>query len=234
MDESVVASQADAARLRVLIADHNDIVRLGLRTLLEREPDIAVVAEVGDIAELLAQLGPCAPDVVVLDAQLPGLDGQRGPARVTEAAGVVMISAVEDRDTIARAVGAGVLSYLVHGQFDLTELAGIVRRAATGQLYLTASASAAVMEFVRRDAGLGPHGGFTAREREVMDLVAQGLSNQDVAEKLAVSIKTVKNHLHRVFRQLRVTDRRSARDVWFGRPVKSPPSQTSQQDRNES
>jgi DNA-binding NarL/FixJ family response regulator len=215
----------------VLIADHNGVVRLGFRTLLEREPDIAVVAEVADSGELLVEVGRCAPDVVVLDAQLPGLNRQAIPARVTEAAGVVMVSAADDRVAIARAVGAGVLSYLVHGQFDLCELAGIVRLAAVGQPYLTASASAAVMEFVRRDAGLGPHRGLTAREREVMDLVAQGMSNQDVAEKLAVSIKTVKNHLHRVFRQLKVTDRRSARDVWLGQPMKSSPAPARDQER---
>ncbi|MFC7483567.1 response regulator transcription factor [Luedemannella flava] len=138
MNSSVVASPhrvTHGARVRVLIADHNGVVRLGFRTLLEREPDIAVVAEVGDMPELLAQVSHGEPDVVVLDAQLPGLDGQAVPARVTETAGVVMVSVADDRAAIARAVGAGVLSYLVHGQFDLTELAGIVRLAAAGQPY---------------------------------------------------------------------------------------------------
>ena len=221
---ATATATATRTRVGVLIADHNDVVRLGLRTLLEREPDITVVAEAGDSTELIARLLRCPPDVVVLDAQLPGLDARAIPAQIAEAAGVVMVSAADDRAAIARAVGAGALSYLVHGQFDLGELAGIVRLAAAGQPYLTPSASAAVVEYFRRDAGLAPYGGLTAREREVMDLVAQGLSNQDVADQLAVSIKTVKNHLHRVFRQLNVTDRRSASDVWRSQPVTLPPA----------
>jgi DNA-binding NarL/FixJ family response regulator len=205
------------------VADQNTMVRLGLRTVLEREPDIAVVAEAADCAELLDRAERLTPDVVLLDVRLPGLNDFAIPTPVMESAGVVVVSAADDRASIAHAVGAGALSYLVHGQFDVGELAVVVRRAAAGQSYLTPSASAAVVEYFRQDAALALRRDLTARERQVMDLVAQGLSNQDVAHQLAVSIKTVKNHLHQVFRQLKVTDRRSASDVWRRRSVNSSP-----------
>ncbi|OLB82550.1 MAG: hypothetical protein AUI14_00455 [Actinobacteria bacterium 13_2_20CM_2_71_6] len=150
---------------------------------------------------------------------LPEVDGLAVLADVGARTRIVVLSGVDDASVITRAVLAGALGYLVYGQFEPSELAGIVRRAAAGQPYLTATATAALVDGLRRAAS-GPvpplFDALTTREREVVELVARGLTNSDIAYQLAVSVKTVKNHLHHIFERLGVTDRKAAAQLWHG------------------
>jgi DNA-binding NarL/FixJ family response regulator len=205
--------------IRVLVVDKNRVIRLGIRTLLEGERDITVVGEAGDGREALAQIRRLAPDVVLTEVDLPEVDGVTVLIDAGERTRLVVLSGVDDAAVITRAVLAGALGYLVYGQFEPAELAGIVRRAAAGQPYLTTTATAALMDRLRGTALPLPGGGvdgLTAREREVVELVARGLSNSDIADELSVSVKTVKNHLHHIFERLGVTDRKAAARIWHG------------------
>lgn len=201
--------------VRVLVADGNGVLRLGVRALLAGEPDIEVIGEAADLGEVLDLAVRWRPDVVLLNVCMPGI-GLTVPDELVKVSRVVVITEVDEFAAIARVMAAGALSYLVYGQFEPSVLPAVVRQAAAGRPCLTAEAASAVVNWVRRDVHAG-RDGLTAREREVMDLLAEGLSNQDIAERLTVSVKTVKNHLHRAFRQLHVADRGAARALWLRR-----------------
>jgi DNA-binding NarL/FixJ family response regulator len=196
--------------IRVLIADDHEVVRIGLSRLLEATTDMELVGAAGDGEEAVALVAEHAPDVVLMDLSMPGVDGTEATRRIAAAhAGtrVVILTSFSDRDGILDAVDAGAVGYLLKDA-EPEELLRGVRAAARGESPLDPKAAGALLSAVhdRRSAA----DELTARERDVLRLVARGLPNKLIARELAISEKTVKAHLTSVFQRIGVTDRTQA------------------------
>lgn len=185
--------------IRVLLVDDQHLIRAGLRMLCESEPDLAVVGEADngrDAVRLAAQL---SPDVVVMDLRMPGVDGITATARIlAERPGVrvLVLTTFGDDDHLYPALTAGACGFLLKDAAP-TDLLDGIRRAAAGD---SAFSQEVLQRLVKRaiDAQGGstpPVPGLTAREREVLDLVAAGLSNTDIAARLHIGVTTVKTHI---------------------------------------
>lgn len=203
--------------MRVLVVDDNAVVRLGLRTLLESEPDISVVGEASDGDEALRLARQVAPDVVLLDVRMPRRDGLSAVAELSGLSRVLMLTFSDEQDGIRRAMADGACGYLVHGTFDASVLASMVRSAAAGVITLTATAARALGDADQPSTApprrhLVEH--MSPRQVEVMELVAQGRSNREIAASLFLAEKTVKNHINQIFASLGVTTRAEAIVAW--------------------
>jgi DNA-binding NarL/FixJ family response regulator len=194
--------------IRVLLADDHPVVREGLRGMLAAEPDIEVVAECGDGADAVRLAAELAPDVVLMDLRMPGLDGAAATERIACRAGAPAVLVVTTYDTdsdILRAVEAGATGYLLKDT-PRRELAEAIRAAARGETVLAPPVAAKLVTRVRRPT---PET-LTPREVEVLGCVARGLSNMEVGRALFIGEATVKTHLLRVFDKLGVNDRTAA------------------------
>ncbi len=194
--------------IRVLLAEDHPVVRAGIESLLAAADDIDVVGAVGDGEEAVASAAELEPDVVLIDLSMPRLDGIAATARIVSArpgARVVVLTAFADRERILGAIDAGALGYLLKDATP-SELLDGIRAAARGEAPLAPKAATELLaaRAGQRDAGL------TGREREVLELVAEGLPNKLIAVRLEISEKTVKAHLTRVFERIGVTDRTQA------------------------
>jgi DNA-binding NarL/FixJ family response regulator len=203
--------------IRVLIVDDNQVVRMGLRSLLDADPAIDVVGEAdngNDGVRLNAELDP---DVVLCDVRMPGLDGVGAAAQMSPTTNVVMLTYSDDLDVIRGAMAAGAKGYLVHGSHQSDEIVAAVVSAARGSSVLGPAAAAALLSDSGRHTAERPHADLlTAREVEVMDHVAAGLTNREIARTCFLAEKTVKNHLNNIFPKLAVTTRAEAVSLWLG------------------
>ena len=195
--------------IRVLVADDHPVVRTGLAQLLAQAADIELVgtAENGERACEMAR--DSHVDVVLMDLEMPGLDGIEATARIRAerpATQVVVLTSFSDRDRILDAVDAGALGYLLKDA-DPEELLRGIRAAADGESPLSPKAASAVLA-AREERRPGEQ--LTAREREVLVMVAEGLSNKLIARRLEISEKTVKAHLTHIFERIGVSDRTQA------------------------
>jgi DNA-binding NarL/FixJ family response regulator len=200
--------------IRVVLVDDHPVVRSGLAGLLATEPDIEVVGEAGD-GEAGAVLAlELQPDLVLMDLRMPVLDGADATARITAAGGprVLVLTTYDTDADILRAVEAGATGYLLKDA-PRDELVAAVRAAARGETVLAAPLAAKLMRSVRGGEQL------TARETEVLELVARGLSNGEIASELFIGEATVKSHLLRVFDKLGVSDRTAAVTVAMQRGI---------------
>lgn len=206
--------------IRVVIADDNAIVRQGLVAVLgAADSKIEVVGEAANGREAVALAREHHPDVVLLDLQMPIMNGIQAAEALSGEFRVVMLTYSDDEPRVTAAIRAGACGYLVHGRFEAEELADSVRRAARGETVLSPAIAPTVFAALRRGPEGDTHGDpheLTAREREVMTLVAEGLSNRDIAQRLVVTEKTVKNHVHNTYRKLGVTRRGQAIAHWLG------------------
>ncbi len=195
--------------IRVVLADDHALVRLGLQRLLEQSSDIEVAgtADRGDTA--VAVTTDTRPDVVLMDLSIPGLGGIEATRRIcaagTESA-VVVLTASTDPACVREAIDAGAVGYLVKDT-DPAEVVSGVRAAANGDAPFDPRAA---RELLSRSASDRPKAELTNRERQVLDLVAEGLANKLIARRLGISEKTVKAHLTSIFAALGVTDRTQA------------------------
>jgi DNA-binding NarL/FixJ family response regulator len=194
--------------IRVLLAEDHPVVRAGIESLLAVAEDIEVAGAVGDGEEAVAAAAELRPDVVLIDLSMPRLDGIAATGRILAErpdAKVVVLTAFADRERILGALDAGALGYLLKDSSP-EELLGGIRAAARGEAPLAPKAASELLaaRAERRDADL------TGREREVLELVAEGLPNKLIARRLEISEKTVKAHLTRVFERIGVTDRTQA------------------------
>ena len=201
-----------AEPIRVLLADDHAVVREGLRTFLELQDGIAVVGEAADGEEAVRTARRLTPDVVLMDLVMPRLDGvgaMRELRRTVPGARVIVLTSFADDDRLLPAIRAGAAGYLLKN-VDPGELARAVRAAHEGQALLDPAVAARLVEELAGPAGEAPRDALTPREREVLALIARGLSNKRIARELGVSEKTVKAHVGHVLAKLGVSDRTQA------------------------
>jgi len=195
--------------IRVLLADDHHVVRRGLTELLDGIVGVTVVGAAADGAEAVALSAQHQPDVILMDLSMPGVDGVEATRRVLSErpeARVVILTSFSDRERILDALDAGAVGYLLKDA-EPDELVRGVRAAARGESPLAPKAAQAVLA-ARAEAR--PAAELTAREREVLALVGEGLANKQIARRLGISEKTVKAHLTSVFQRIGVTDRTQA------------------------
>lgn len=209
----------------MLIVDDNAVIRHGVRSLLEAGEGLDVVGEAENGREAVSQAAALLPDVVLLDVRMPVMDGLTALETLRDRTRVLMLTYAEDEDVVARAVRAGASGYLVHGRFGPEELADGVRALAAGGSVVSPAVAGAVFEAAReRTSGAEtPRApaeaegyALTRREREIMNLAAQGMSRRDIAHELVVEEKTVKNHINRIYSKLGVANRAEAIALWLG------------------
>jgi two-component system, NarL family, response regulator LiaR len=202
----------DGAPIRVLLVDDHAVVREGLRTFLQLQEDVEVVGEAGDGEAALAEAERLTPDVILMDLVMPRLDGvgaMRELRRRLPASRVIVLTSFADDDRLLPAIQAGAAGYLLKN-VQPQELARAVRAAHAGEALLDPSVAARLVEAIAQPPGEAPRERLTAREREVLDLIARGLSNKRIARELELSEKTVKTHVGHVLSKLGVTDRTQA------------------------
>jgi DNA-binding NarL/FixJ family response regulator len=195
--------------IRVVVADDHPIVRAGLVQLLEEMEDIELVGMAEDGGGALAITRERDPDIVLMDLEMPGMDGIEATARIREehpGTQVLVLTSFSDSERVLDALDAGAIGYLLKGA-DPDELLRGIRSAAEGESPLAPKAATAVLA---ARAERRPAEGLTAREREVLLMVADGLPNKLIARRLEISERTVKGHLTRIFERLGVTDRTQA------------------------
>jgi DNA-binding NarL/FixJ family response regulator len=200
--------------IRVLIADDHPMVRQGLRVFLELEPDLEVVGEAADGAEAAALTAELLPDVVLLDLVMPGVDGLAALEMLAEqglAERALVVTSFGEYRSALPALRAGARGY-ISKEVDPAALATAVRAVAAGHVLLGPQVSAALVAQAVHGAGPvgqpGPQ--LTAREREVLDLIAGGHSNREIARSLNLAEKTIKTHVSNILMKLGVADRTQA------------------------
>lgn len=197
--------------IKVLVVDDHAVVRTGLGQLLATAPDLELVGEAKDGQEAVEAAETAAPDVILMDISMPVLDGVEATRRIVArdpGARIVMLTSLADNRQILDALEAGASGYMLkHAAPD--ELLGAIRSAAAGDAPLDPKAARALLDS-RRVAPADKDKTLSAREQEVLRLVAQGLANKQIARRLGISERTVKAHLTNVFSALGVSDRTQA------------------------
>jgi two-component system, NarL family, response regulator LiaR len=199
--------------IRVLIADDHAVVRQGLRTFLELQDDIEVVGDVADGAAAVERTLDRGPDVVLMDLVMPGIGGVEAIRMIRERrpeVRVLVLTSFGEDEQIFPAVTAGAAGYLLK-DVEPQELVRAIRAAHEGEALLHPAVAARLME--EFSSGQGPRSAessLTAREREVLELIARGLPNKLIARELGIAEKTVKTHVSAILSKLGVTDRTQA------------------------
>jgi NarL family two-component system response regulator LiaR len=200
--------------ISVLLVDDHALVRQGVRAFLTTQPDIAVVAEAGSGDEGVALAAQHVPDVVLMDLVMPGMDGVEATRRVRQVSPrsqVVVLTSYHEDEHIFPALRAGALSYVLK-DISPEELAIAVRKAAQGEAVLHPRVAARVIKELQglRAETPNPFTELSERELEVLRLIANGLSNAEIAARLTLSEKTVKGHVSNILSKLHLADRTQA------------------------
>jgi DNA-binding NarL/FixJ family response regulator len=219
INDSSEGKEKKKATVRILIADDHPIVRDGLKKLLLLEDDFEVVGEAGDGREVLDKVQELDPDVLLLDLRMPNLDGLsalQALQQTNKRTRVIVLTASEDKNEFVQAMKLG-CSGIVLKQTAPDLIVKSIRKVNSGEIWLDSHTTAAVMRQFQtgqeasgnsQGAGKGrERSPLSAREREIVALVAQGYKNKEMAEKMFISEQTVKNHLHNIFDKLGVSDR---------------------------
>lgn len=202
--------------MRVVVVDDNHVVRLGISSILGLSPLVDVVGEASDGVEAVTVVRRLRPDVLLLDVQMPRRDGLSVARELAGEVAIVMTTFTDASQVVHDAVEAGAVGYLVHGSFKSQELVAAVLSAAAGAGVFSAPALAS-LRLDRRPPQVvdRSHFGLSRRQAEIMDLIAGGRSNGDIAQALFLAEKTVKNHVRHIFAQLGVRTRAQAVAVWL-------------------
>jgi DNA-binding NarL/FixJ family response regulator len=203
----------------VFLLDDHEIVRRGVRDMLEAEPDITVVGEAGTAASALARIPALRPDVAVLDVRLPDGDGvtvcREIRSRMPEVA-CLMLTSFGDDEALFDAIMAGAAGYVLK-QIRGTDLVGAVRTVARGESMLDPEAASKVLARMRDQATrTDPLAGLTPQERKILELIGAGLTNRQIGEQMYLAEKTVKNYVSALFAKLGV-ERRTQAAVYASR-----------------
>lgn len=201
------------SKFKLILADDHAVVRSGLRMLLEVQPDIDIVAEAESGTEAVEKTRALRPDIVLMDIQMPGLNGIEATKQIKNLApetAVLALTMYEDDQYFFEMLHAGASGY-VPKKAAPDELLTAIRAVGRGEVYLYPSlASRLVLDYLKRaDSGDQPlvYDDLTPREREVLTVIAEGLSNAEIAEKLVISVKTVDRHRENIMRKLNLHSR---------------------------
>ncbi len=192
--------------LRVLLADDHQVVREGLRSLLSQQADIEVVAEAQDGREAVQLARELRPDLVIMDITMPSLNGTDATRQILEilpGAKVIALSMHGDRRSVTQMLQAGAVGYVLkHGAFR--DLVVAIQNVAAGQIYLSPRVQGTLVhDYLRHlHPAESPSGTLSPREREVLQLIAEGLTTKDIAERLFLSEKTIQTHRQNVMNKL--------------------------------
>jgi DNA-binding NarL/FixJ family response regulator len=201
--------------IRILIADDHAVYREGLRAVLSPEPDMEIVGEAATGKEVLERAAELGPDVVLMDIQMPGMNGIEATRRILEAnprVGIVVLTMFEDDDSVFSAMRAGARGYVLKGA-PHSQILKVLRAVAGGEAYFGPEIARRLMDFFSAPKPASPAEAFpelTTREVEILDLIAQGHTNAKIAARLFVSPRTVGNHISHIFTKLQVADRAHA------------------------
>jgi len=198
------------SKIRVLLIDDHTLVRAGIRSLLETIDDVEVVAESGDGREALELISLHRPDLALLDIGMPGMNGievARQAGRASPRTKIVVLSMYDDKTHVTQAILAGVSGYLLKGA-AVAELPMAVKAVMAGETYLTPKVSRHVVDGFRFDeaSATDPLDGLTQRQREILQLIAEGHGTKEIAGILEVSVKTVETHRARLMARLDIHD----------------------------
>lgn len=201
------------APIRVVLVDDHPVVLGGLRALLDSLPDFEVVGTATDGEAGVREVVLTKPDVVLMDIRMPGIDGLEATRRIRESASgvaVLVLTMFDDDDTVFGAMRAGAQGYLLKGA-DQAEIDRAIRAVVAGEAIFSPGVAQRVLGyFAAPPPAADPFPELTAREREVLDLMAAGERNQVIADRLFLSPKTVANHISSIFVKLAVADRSAA------------------------
>ena len=201
--------------IRVLIADDHTLFRAGMRSLLQSIEGIEVVSDTATGQETLAQAADLQPDVILMDIQMPdvnGIDATRQILRVSPHIGIIMLTMFKDDELVFLAMRAGARGYVLKGA-DQAVMLRAIRAVANGESLFSPEIAKRLVQYFATLQPSVPADSFpelTAREHEILALIAQGDSNADIAQKLTISTKTVRNHVSNIFNKLQVADRTQA------------------------
>ena len=215
-----------AEQIAVFLLDDHEIVRRGVRDLLEAEPDIRVVGEAGTASSALARIPALRPDVAVLDVRLPDGDGvtvcREIRSRMPEVA-CLMLTSFGDDDALFDAIMAGAAGFVLK-QIRGTDLVGAVRTVAAGESMLDPEAAGRVMARMRDQAARkDPLASLTPQERKILELIGEGLTNRQIGERMFLAEKTVKNYVSVLFAKLGM-ERRTQAAAYAARLPAGPPA----------
>jgi len=203
---------------KILIVDDNLVIRKGLTSLLENEPDFNIVGEASTGAEAVAMLRKSSADVVLMDIRMPGLDGIKATAeimRIRPKTKVLAVTAVQDDDTLAEVLTAGAKGCLIYSEFDPGALMESIRAIVSGHEIVIPPSVALAMLKLSQYAASSPanpsqsskQASITIREEDVLKLMADGRTNAEIAQALGIKEKTVKNHVNSIYSKLKVKNR---------------------------
>lgn len=198
--------------IRVLLVDDHEMVRLGLSAYLDTQPDIEIVGEASNGEEAVRLAKKLKPDVILMDLVMEGMDGieaTRAIVQVTNKPKIIVLTSFADDDKVVPALEAGALSYLLKTS-HAREIADAIRAAARNESILDSQVTGKVLTRMRRHREPEPHETLTPREMEVLKLIAEGKSNQEIADQLFIAVKTVKTHITHILSKLGVEDRTQA------------------------
>ncbi len=209
----MVDDAGNGTAIRVFLLDDHEIVRMGVRDLLEAEPGITVIGEAGTAASALARIPALKPDVAILDIRLPDGDGvsvcREIRSKMPQLA-CLMLTSFSDDEALFDAIMAGAAGYVLK-QIRGTDLVGAVRTIASGQSLLDPEAASRVMRRMRDQAtAADPLAGLTDQERRILALIGEGLTNRQIGDRLFLAEKTVKNYVSALFAKLGMQRRAQA------------------------
>lgn len=222
--EPTVDDSAAKKTVDVLIVDDNSVIRMGLRSLLGTSTSVAVVGEAVDGVDAAEKIVELRPDVVLLDVRMPRRDGLEVVKEMHDQVKIIMFTYTDGPEVIREALSTGARGYLVHGSFSAEEIERAILTVAEGNMLLTAQAAEAMLgsgevpDQTAVDVGgrSGPHDAvLSRRQTEIMDLIADGLTNGEIARTCYVTEKTVKNHVNQIFSKLGVRSRAEAVSEWL-------------------
>jgi two-component system, NarL family, response regulator LiaR len=200
-------------KIRILIADDHAIVREGLRALLATEPDLELVAEATDGIQAVTKARALKPDVILLDLMMPRMDGVEAITEIKKDWGearIIVLTSFSDDEKVFSAIRAGALGYLLKDSSP-QDLLHAIHTVANGEGFLSPTIASKVMREINQPPKLPPtKDPLTEREGEILQLVAQGLTNDQIAEKLVVSERTVRTHVSNILAKLQLANRTQA------------------------
>ncbi|KRT75702.1 MAG: LuxR family transcriptional regulator [Armatimonadetes bacterium CSP1-3] len=206
-------AQPTATKVKILIADDHAIVREGIRMILEAQPDFEVVGEAEDGDEAVRLARKLAPEVVVMDISMPKLNGVEATQAIREGlpgVHVLILTMHEEQSYLFQLLRLGAAGYVLK-RAAATDLVEAVRAAHRGETFLYPAVAQSIvqdyLERLRTGEGSERYGGLTYREREILVLIAEGLTNAQIAEKLVISVKTVQTHRAHIMKKLDLHDR---------------------------